>query len=57
MKCKYCQYHTSDGRCLYYIGCPYEQSSNEPTEADLLEFEAEALGYRRFGKSVEEGKE
>lgn len=53
MKCKYCQYHTSDGRCLYYIGCPYEPSSNEPTEDDLLEFEAEALGYRRFGKAEE----
>lgn len=48
MKCKDCQYHTSDGRCLYYIGCPYE-----PTEDELLEFEAEALGYRRFGEAEE----
>jgi hypothetical protein len=53
MKCKYCQYHTPDGRCLYYIGCPYEPSPNEPTEDDLPEFEAEALGYRRFGEAKE----
>lgn len=32
---------------------PYEQSQNEPTEDDLLEFEAEALGYRRFGMAEE----
>ena len=56
MDCKKCQYHTVDGRCLYYIGCPYKPTPNEPTEDDLLEFEAEALGYRRFGKSVEEGE-
>lgn len=23
MNCKYCQYHTKDGRCLYMYGCPY----------------------------------
>ena len=23
-KCTYCQYHTSDGRCLYCCGCPYK---------------------------------
>lgn len=45
MDCKKCQYHTVDGRCLYYIGCPYKQFSNEPTEDDLLEFEAEAFTF------------
>ena len=54
MNCKYCQYHTTDGRCLYYIGCRYQKTTNEPSEDDLLEFEAEALGYRRFGKAEEE---
>lgn len=53
MDCKKCQYHTADGRCLYYIGCPYKPTPNEPTLDDLLEFEAEALGYRKFGKAEE----
>ena len=24
MECVYCQYHTADGRCIYFCGCPYK---------------------------------
>lgn len=38
MDCKKCQYYSKDGRCLYFCGCAYK----------LMEFEAEALGYRKI---------
>ena len=38
MDCKNCQYHTKDGRCLYFCGCAYK----------LMAFEAEALDYRKI---------
>lgn len=31
MDCKKCLYHTVDGLCLYYIGCPYKGCLYEPT--------------------------
>ena len=34
MDCKKCQYHTKDGRCLYYIGCPYKPKMPIAQEED-----------------------
>lgn len=34
MDCKACQYHTNDGRCLYFCGCPYKIVGGEIGESN-----------------------
>lgn len=40
MKCENCQYHTSDGRCLYFAGCPYRNTAGGASPSPTKETEA-----------------
>lgn len=40
MRCEDCQYHTNDGRCLYFAGCPYRKTAGGASPSPTEESEA-----------------